>query len=100
MKALFFSPYADVWVFSLPEAEIADALRDDGWEIHRIICNRDFSNHCVAMAAKGLDFTAEESSKNAVCTSCIHRQSLIRKSFGFHDIAISSLIGIEDQLKI
>ena len=56
MKALFFSPYADVWVFSLPAAEIADALRDDGWEIHRITCNRDFSKHCVSMAAKGIDF--------------------------------------------
>ena len=100
MKALFFSPYADVWVFSLPAAEIADALRDDGWEIHRITCNRDFSKHCVSMAAKGIDFEADDDTKYAVCSSCVHRQSLLRKSFGFEDRTIGSLIGSEEEAKI
>jgi hypothetical protein len=54
LKALFFSPYADIWVHSLPEAEIAEALHDDGWEISRITCDRDFSEHCVSMAAREL----------------------------------------------
>ena len=100
MKVLFFSPYADVWVHSLPEAEIADALRDDGWEIHRITCNRDFSKHCVSMAAKGIDFEADDDTKYAVCSSCIHRQSLLQKSFGFEDRTIGSLIGSEELAKI
>ena len=100
MKALFFSPYADVWVHSLPEAEIADALRDDGWEIHRITCDRDFSKHCVSMAAKSIDFKADDATKYAVCSSCVHRQSLLQKSFRFEDGTIGSLIGSEDLAKI
>ena len=91
-KALFFSPYADIWVHSLPEAEIADALHDDGWEISRITCDRDLSEHCVSMAAKGIVFSADLNTKKAVCSSCIHRQSLLRKSFGFEDRTIGSLI--------
>jgi hypothetical protein len=100
MKALFFSPYADVWVHSLPEAEIAEALREDGWEIYRITCDRDFSKHCVSMAAKGIDFEADDDTKYAVCSSCVHRQSLLQKSFGFEDGTIGSLIGSEEQAKI
>jgi len=100
MKALFFSPYADVWVHSLPEAEIAEALREDGWDIYRITCDRDFSKHCVSMAAKGIDFEANDDTKYAVCSSCVHRQSLLQKSFGFEDGTIGSLIGSEEQAKI
>ena len=92
MKALFFSPYADIWVHSLPEAEIADALHDEGWEISRITCDRDLSEHCVSMAAKGIDFAADLNTKKTVCSSCVHRQSLLRKSFGFEDRTIGSLI--------
>ena len=99
-KALFFSPYADVWVHSLPEAEIADALHDDGWEISRITCERDLSEHCVSMAAKGIDFTADHNTKKAVCTSCVHRQSLLRKSFGFEDRTIGSLISEKHRVEI
>jgi hypothetical protein len=100
MKALFFSPYADIWVHSLPEAEIADALHDEGWEISRITCDRDLAEHCVSMAAKGIDFTADLSTKKAVCSSCIHRQSLLRKSFGFEDRTIGSLISQKHQVEI
>ena len=100
MKALFFSPYADIWVHSLPEAEIADALHDEGWEISRITCDRDLSEHCVSMAAKGIDFMADLNTKKAVCSSCVHRQSLLRKSFGFEDRTIGSLIGQKHQGEI
>ncbi len=86
MKALFFSPYGDIWARSLPEVEIAEVLREDGWDIHRITCERDFSGHCISMAAKCHNFTAEASTKRAVCNSCVHRQSLLRKSFGFNDL--------------
>jgi len=100
LKALFFSPYADIWVHSLPEAEIAEALHDDGWEISRITCDRDFSEHCVSMAAKGIDFADDLDTKNAVCSSCIHRQSLLRKSFGFEDRTIGSLISEKHRIEI
>jgi hypothetical protein len=100
LKALFFSPYADIWVHSLPEAEIAEALHDDGWEIFRITCDRDFSEHCVSMAAKGIDFADDFDTKNAVCSSCIHRQSLLQKSFGFEDRTIGSLISEKHLVEI
>jgi hypothetical protein len=100
MKALFFSPYADVWVHSLPEVEIADALRDDGWEISRITCERDLSEHCVSMAAKGIDFAADLNTKEDVCSSCIHRQSLLQKSFGFKDRTIGSLLSEKHRTEI
>lgn len=100
MRALFFSPYADIWVHSLPEAEIAEALRDNGWRINRITCEQDFSEHCVAMAAKGFDFTADKRIKSDVCSSCMHRQSLLHKSFKFEDQTIGSLIDVQQQAKI
>jgi hypothetical protein len=100
MKALFFSPYADVWVHSLPEAEIAEALRDQGWKISRITCDGVFSNHCVAMAAKGHDYSAQVQIKESVCSSCKHRQKLLQKSFGFEDFSISSLLNSQDLVGI
>ncbi len=100
MRALFFSPYADIWVHSLPEAEIAEALRDNGWRINRITCEQDFSDHCVAMAAKGFDFTADKRVKSDVCSSCMHRQSLLHKSFKFEDQTIGSLIDVQQQAEI
>ena len=100
MKALLFSPYADVWVHSLPEAEIAEALRDNGWSIHRVTCGRDFSQHCVAMAAKGIEFSADTKTKSEVCSSCSHRQSLLQNSFKFEDQTIGFLLVTEQLLKI
>jgi len=100
MRALLFSPYADVWVHSLPEAEIAEALRENGWSIHRITCQRDFSKHCVAMAAKGIEFSADAKTKSEVCSSCVHRQSLLQKSFKFRDETIGSLLVTEQLSKI
>jgi hypothetical protein len=99
-KVLFFSPYADVWVHSLPEAEIAEALRDNGWSIDRITCQQDFSEHCVAMAAKGIEFSADAKTKSGVCTSCVYRQSLLQKSFKFKDETIGSLLATEQTLEI
>ena len=100
MRVLLFSPYADIWVHSLPEAEIAEALRDEGWNVSRITCANDLSRHCVAMAAKGLDFTAAENLKDAVCRSCVHRQSLLQKAFKFEDRTIGSLISEKQRVEI
>lgn len=92
MRAVFFSPYADVWVHSLPESEIAESLSSEGWEVLRIICDRDFSGHCVSMAAKGVTYSSSVNTKQEVCSSCVHRNFLLRKSFNFKDVSINSLL--------
>lgn len=92
MKAIFFSPYSDVWVHSLPEAEIAEALVENGWELLRITCDMDFNGHCVAMAAKGVSHGDDIKKKLAICSSCTNRKSLLKKAFKFKDRSIGSLI--------
>jgi len=52
------------------------------------------------MAAKGIDFAADLNTKKAVCSSCVHRQSLLRKSFGFEDGTIGSLISEKHRVEI
>jgi hypothetical protein len=96
MRAIFFSPYADVWVHSLPESEIAEALSVEGWEILRVTCDREYAGHCVAMSAKGVAFTSSSSTKDDVCASCVHRKSLLQRSFNFQEISLGALLGNRD----
>jgi hypothetical protein len=96
VKALFFSPFANIWEHSFPEALVAEGLQEQGYEIVTVRCNHLFQSFCVAMSAAGLtaDSTAEQ--KERVCRACVRRQKLIDKDFGFQSLVLESYLNVDD----
>ena len=100
MHALFFSPYADVWVHGLPEALIAEVLSDHDWEVSRITCDGELSGHCVAMAAKGVGYHATKKERLEVCDTCKSRQKLLKRVANSNDISLSTFIKDADRMEV
>lgn len=92
MKALFFSPFANIWDHSFPEALVGEVLQKSGYEIITVRCDGVFDSFCVAMSAAGLTAESSPEQKKKVCSACVRRQGLIDNTFGF------SALKLEDYL--
>ena len=97
MKALFFSPFANIWEHSFPEALVAEGLKEQGIEIVTVRCNGIYESFCVAMSAAGLQPTDSNKKKRQVCNACFKRRNLIDESFGFRNHLVENFIVEEDQ---
>jgi len=83
MKVLFFSPFADVWAHSFPEALVTEMCQQAGWETTVIRCRGALSGHCIAMSAAGLDVDASATQREEICRSCRGHSELLDTEFGF-----------------
>jgi hypothetical protein len=78
MRVLFFSPAADIWPHSLPEAKVAQVLASAGAEVHFVRCDEDLRPHCLAMSAEGLRANSvSRHQRNQICRSCKSTQRTI-----------------------
>ncbi len=81
MRVLFFSPAADVWPHSLPEAKVAQVLASKSAEVHFVRCAEDLRPHCLAMSAEGLRAgLLSRHRRNQICRSCKSTQKTIDHS--------------------
>lgn len=92
MKALFFSPYADIWGHAFPEALIAESLIKAGHHVLYVGCGKKLDRFCVPMAAHGMTAMTAASERYRVCQRCCEHDSLIRKKFGFEGPLLSELV--------
>lgn len=92
MKALFFSPHAELWGHAFPEALVAEALVKAGHQVVYVGCGKKLDRFCVPMAAHGMTFRTAASERHRVCQRCCEHNSLIRKEFGFEGPLLSGLI--------
>lgn len=83
MKALFFSPFANIWEHSFPEALVAESFASRGLEVSTVRCGTMLADWCVAMSAAGLGPDAPADQRLAVCRACVRRRDFIDTSFGF-----------------
>ena len=83
MKVLFFSPFANIWEHSFPEALVADAFRDEEIEPLVVRCDGMLQVHCVAMSAAGVGPDASLEIRRQVCVACRKRRDLLTRSFDF-----------------
>lgn len=92
MKAIFFSPFANIWEHALPEALVAKSLRGEGFEVKYLRCDSLFEDFCVAMSAAGLVADSSSKQKQQVCNACHKRRDLIDKHFDFDSTILESFL--------
>ena len=96
MKALFFSPFANIWEHSFPEGLVAEGLKEQNVEIVTVRCNGLYESFCVAMSAAGLTAADTERKKQQVCGACVKRRDLLDKDFGFRSLVTEQFLEERD----
>jgi len=96
VKALFFSPFANIWEHSFPEGLVAEGLKENGLEIVTVRCAGLYESFCVAMSAAGLTAADSEKKKKQVCGACIKRRNLLDKDFGFNSLVTENFLDDRD----
>ena len=96
MKALFFSPFANVWEHSFPEGLVAEGLKSKGVEIVTVRCDGLFDDFCIAMSASGLTAADSVKKRKQVCTACRKRRDYTDKSFGFDNLVLEQFLEASD----
>lgn len=96
VKALFFSPFANIWEHSFPEGLVAEGLKENGLEIVTVRCDGLYQSFCVAMSAAGLTAADAEKKKKQVCGACIKRRNLLDKDFGFRSLITEDFLDDRD----
>lgn len=100
VKALFFSPFANIWEHSFPEGLIAEGLKEREVEIVTVRCDGLYESFCVAMSAAGLTAEDSENKKQQVCNACIKRRNLLDKDFGFRNLITSKFLDENDYFTV
>ncbi len=100
VKALFFSPFANIWEHTFPESLIAEGLKTKDVEIVTVRCDGLFQEFCVAMSASGL--TPADSSRNRkqVCVACRKRRDFTDRTFGFNSIQLETFVENGDRVEV
>ena len=96
VKALFFSPFANIWEHSFPEGLVAEGLRDRGFDITTVRCNGLYESFCVAMSASGLTATDTLAKKKQVCGACHKRRNLLDRTMGFPSLLMEKYLTPSD----
>jgi hypothetical protein len=96
VKALFFSPFANIWEHSFPEGLVAEGLKENGLEIVTVRCAGLYESFCVAMSAAGLTAADSEKKKKQVCGACIKRRNLLDKDFGLNSLVTENFLDERD----
>lgn len=99
MKALFFSPFANIWDHSFPEGLVAEGLRDRGFDITTVRCDGLYESFCVAMSASGLTAADSLVKKRQVCSACHKRRDILDRTLKFPSILIERYLAAEDHLE-
>ncbi|MBA8829260.1 hypothetical protein [Alpinimonas psychrophila] len=86
MKALFFSPFSNIWEHSFPEALVAAGLHERGIDIVTVRCGGLYDSFCVAMSAAGLTAADTFHKRRQVCSACFRRRELVDSKFNFRSL--------------
>ena len=87
-KILFFSPFSEISVHAVPEAELALALKKEGNDITIARCKGLFNDVCISMSARGITADSPNVEKKKICTSCISKGNYLYKKYGLKTIFI------------
>lgn len=97
VKALFFSPFANIWEHAFPESLVAEGLAEKHIDIVTVRCGGEYSSFCVAMSAAGLTDADTASKRLRVCAACHKRRDLLDSSLGFRSVLTDAFIRAEDR---
>ncbi len=100
MRILFFSLHAYVTDHSVPEAIVAEALKERGNDVIAVNCDGALSGMCISMSAIGVSPQASAAEKEHVCAACKRRRNVIGKEFGFNSRLLEEYVHPDDQLRV
>ncbi|MDP3208209.1 MAG: hypothetical protein Q8M65_03590 [Rhodoglobus sp.] len=88
MKALFYSPFANIWEHSFPEALVAESFAKHGVDVVAVRCGSILKSHCVAMSAAAVGPSASLQTRQQVCKACFKRRDLLTREFALPAIIL------------
>lgn len=97
MKALFFSPFSNIWEHSFPEALIAEGLVKQGVDVLAVRCGGMLDAHCIAMSAAGVGPRDSLATRKQVCRACMKRRDLLDTATPFPSIVMDELVVASDR---
>jgi hypothetical protein len=97
VKALFFSPFANIWEHSFPEALIAESFAEKDLEVVMVRCGRMLQGLCVAMSAAGVDYDSPLAIREQICAACEKRRDLITGEMSLPSLIMDAWARREDR---
>ncbi|CAN5522142.1 hypothetical protein BH10ACT7_BH10ACT7_11420 [soil metagenome] len=96
VKAIFFSPFANIWEHSFPEALVGESFTKHGVDVVTVRCGSMLQVHCVAMSAASVGPEASLQVRQQVCKACFKRRDLITKEFDLPAIIMDERLDATD----
>jgi len=100
VRIAVFSPFANIWEHSYPEALVASGLAERGWDVTYVTCTEEFQTRCVAMEAAGLNHATPLAQRQSVCRACHKRRDLLTSTFDFASRTLNSLVSAIEKREI
>lgn len=97
---LFYSPFANIWEHSYPEALVAESFAEAGDEVTVVRCDGMLQVHCVAMSAAGVGPEAPLATRQQVCRACIKRRDLLTDEFSVPAVIMDSWLTDEIRARV
>ncbi len=100
MKVTFYSPFANIWEHSFPEALVAESFAKQGMEVTAVRCGTMLQAHCTAMSAAGVGPEASLATRKQVCRACIKRRDLLTDEMGIPAVVLDEWIDDEVRARV
>jgi hypothetical protein len=100
MKILFFSPAADIWEHSFPEALVAEMLIGKGLTITMARCRGVLAPLCPAGQAAGFTIDTPIAIQRRLCRRCNEKADLIDQELSLNHVEIDDFVAESDEAVI
>lgn len=97
VKVLFFSPFANIWEHSFPEALVGESFSRHSIEVTTVRCNGMLQVHCVAMSAAAVGPEAPLATRQQVCKACTKRRDLLTSKMGLPALVLDDRVTADDR---
>lgn len=96
-RILFFSPSADLWEHTFPEALVAEMLVKRGHDVAMLRCRGIFRPLCPAAQSAGYDTTTPADIQHRQCARCNAKGRLVDRKLGLRHIEIDDYVQPQDE---
>lgn len=100
MKVLFFSPFANIWEHSFPEALVGESFARQELDVVTVRCGSMLKVHCIAMSAAAVGPDASTGTREQVCRACIKRRNLLTREMALPALVMDDWVEDADRLLV
>lgn len=97
---LFFSPSADIWEHSFPEALVAEMLASKGMAVTMVRCRGALLPLCPAGQAAGFTVDTPTEQQLKLCYRCNAKARLMDRQMGLRHLEVDDFIEKDDEARI